>query len=518
MSKYWEITNKIPNTENQKVINEFLLRLKNTDRSKGTITGYRVTLQFFFKETKVPFSSLTSKDIQQWFMEHQKDWKENRIRQHSVALRSFFSFCIEEGYMEKSPIKNKRKEDGMTEPYWEVVIPLPNHVNQKVINEFLLSLKGANRSKSTVIQNRHGLQFFFKEREGLFSSLTSDDFQKWLTEHQKDWKGSTKRGYVWILRSFYTFCVEEGYMKESPIHIQRKGERYWVIQVPFCNDANQAAVSEFLLSLKVANNSKHTINNYRYFLQTFFKDRKELFSNLTSGHIQEWLNQYGKEWKEKTLMHHLNALKSFYAFSVEEGHLEKSPIKSRWFPRLPKPVPKYLDKEEVAKLRQQGEKELLRNRVLVEFLLTSGCRIGEVHQLNRADVDVENRTAIVLGKGKKIRHIHFSEKSALLLEKYLESRKDDNPALFVTNGKGKKKRLSIRWMGTIVNRMGKGTGISGSLHPHRLRHTFATELLAKGAELSFIGDELGHADLKTTQVYANLPKSKIISMYRKYMG
>jgi site-specific recombinase XerD len=514
MAKFEKMKKGLSNQENQKVINAFLLHLKNTNRSTRTIDTYRNILTCFFRGIEELFLHLTSHDIEQWLTEKEKDLKERTIRNHKNVLHSFFNFCVEKGYMEKAPFQKNRVSDN----YWEVSMSLSNDENQKVINEFLLSMKNANRSKSTIIGYRKNLQFFFKEREVPFSSLTSEDIKQWLTAHQKHWKKTTIRNFLYFLRAFYYYCVGKGHLEKNPIKYQwEKEDKYWGVNIPLLNSKNQAAVNEFLLSLSVANNSKHTIINYRYFLQTFFKDRKEVYSNIPSDDIQEWLNEHEKGLKEKTIAFHLNALKSFYAFCVEEGYLEKTPIKSRWFPRLPKPIPKYLDKEEVAKVRQQGEKDWLRNRVLIEFLLTSGSRIGEVHQLNRDDVDLEKRIALVFGKGKKFRQVHFSEKCALLLERYLESRIDNDPALFVSN-RGKPNRLSTKWMRTILSRIGKKAGLSGSLYPHRFRHTFATDLLGKGAELSFISDELGHRDLKTTQIYANLPKQKIITLYRMYMG
>ncbi|MEQ6356890.1 tyrosine-type recombinase/integrase [Lysinibacillus sp. M3] len=96
-------------------------------------------------------------------------------------------------------------------------------------------------------------------------------------------------------------------------------------------------------------------------------------------------------------------------------------------------------------------------------------------------------------------------------------RKDDHPVLFISSKKNPT-RLSIRRIEKILNRIGKRAELSGSLHPHRLRHTFATELLVKGADLLFIADELGHSDIETTKIYARFPKQEIISMYRRYMG
>lgn len=282
------------------------------------------------------------------------------------------------------------------------------------------------------------------------------------------------------------------------------------------NIENGEILNEYLQSLIVENRSKQTIKCYRYFLERFFREQEKSYSSLNSDEIREWFNKNTLEVKEKTIRFQLSVLSSFYNYCVQEEYLEKSPIKQRWFPRLPKPIPKYLEKVEIAKVRHQSENEKLRNRVLVELILTSGCRVAEVFQLNRTDIDLENRTARVVGKGKKIRSVHFTENCLILLERYLENRDDKEHALFISTVTGK--RLSIRMIQFIFNQIGEKAGLTGSLHPHRLRHTFATELLAKGADILFIADELGHSDIGTTQIYARLPKSSMVASYRRYMG
>jgi site-specific recombinase XerC len=209
------------------------------------------------------------------------------------------------------------------------------------------------------------------------------------------------------------------------------------------------------------------------------------YSALTSNQIQQWFIQHEKGFKEVTIKSHLTTLSAFYNFCVEEAYTEKSPIKSRMFPRLIKSIPKYLDKEEIAKVREKSENIWIRNRSIFEFLLSSGCRISELHGLDRSDVNLENRIiAMVLGKGKKYRQVHFSEKCAILLERYLETRTDANVALFVSSKK-KVTRLSISQMLRILNELGEDDGIARSLHPHRLRHTFATELLSNSLQMNW---------------------------------
>lgn len=292
-------------------------------------------------------------------------------------------------------------------------------------------------------------------------------------------------------------------------------DKFWQVNKELPNKENQEVINDFLLKLKSENRSERTIVCYRGFLERFFGDQKTSFSLLSSEDIFKWVQDNMGEFKESTQRFGLSVLSSFFAFCVEEKYVERSPIKRRWFPRLPKPTPKYLVKAEVAKIRIQTEKDLLRDQVLVEFLLASGCRVGEAHGLNLEDVDLENRTARVIGKGKKIRHVHFSEKCGILMERYLETLPAKIGPFFVTiTGT----RLGIRRIQKIFNRIGKKAELTRSLYPHQFRHTFATELLSKGADLSFISEELGHSLLGTTQIYASLPKTKIVSLYRKYMG
>jgi site-specific recombinase XerD len=292
-------------------------------------------------------------------------------------------------------------------------------------------------------------------------------------------------------------------------------DKFWELSNPLPNTINQEKVNDYLLSLKLANRSERSIYVYRNCLKHFFEDRQESYKDISSDTILQWFKSQPANLKETTLKFRLSVLSSFFTFCVQEDYIKRSPIKSRWYPRLPQPLPKYLEKEDIAKMNKQSEEASLRNRLLVEFMLNTGCRVGEVHQLNREDIDLENRTAHVVGKGKKIRYVHFTDKCAILLEKYLHTLPNNSTAVFVTSTG---KQLGVRMIQRIIHEMGKEAGLSTPLYPHRLRHTFATELLAKGAELSFIGDELGHNDISTTQIYARLPKREIVTLYRKFMG
>lgn len=514
-NEYWVLLKSLPNEENQTVVNEYLKDMKDSGKNVGSINSLRTNLQRFFIAVKKPYFSITAQDIDQWIDKHRDKWSTTTVHNHYYVVRSFFSFCEEKDYIETMPIK-KTRWVGKAEKYWELQQPIANHENREVLNEFLLYLKEEGYTKNTIEVTRITLQLFFRKRLERFSFITTEEIYHWGNLNVSRKKISRDIGFI---RSFYRFCVRKGYMEKSPViyHWAWKatGKNYWVLSKPLVNVRNQEVINEFLLSMKVYNLSEGTITNYCNFLGGFFHEKEESFETLTSDCILTWLIQYQNEWKARTIRNYLSMLSSFYRFCVEEEYMEKSPIKMQWFPRIPKSIPKYLEKPEVAKVLQVIESENIRNRAIVELFLATGCRVGEVHQLDKAHIDFENRTATVTGKGKKIRKVHFTEKCSLILERYLATRKDQQPYLFVTQGETRLGTAAIR---KIVGRIGRTAKLIRPLHPHRFRHTFATELLSKGANLSFIADELGHKNLKVTQTYATYTKQEILTMYRKYMG
>jgi site-specific recombinase XerD len=134
------------------------------------------------------------------------------------------------------------------------------------------------------------------------------------------------------------------------------------------------------------------------------------YTALTSDAVLGWFKKEDEYSSDAYFKLRLSIISSFYNFCIQEEHVNINSIKSRWFPRLPQSLPKYLEKEDIAKIRHYSEITSLRNQVLVEFMLTSGCRVGEVSELNVEDINIEKRTACVVSKGKKIRYVHFTEK------------------------------------------------------------------------------------------------------------
>jgi site-specific recombinase XerD len=292
-------------------------------------------------------------------------------------------------------------------------------------------------------------------------------------------------------------------------------EKYWVIENDRIASETLRIANEFLYSKMQDGKSEGTLQKYRFLLEKFLLHCQKPLGELTPGDVRDWLSsEYGGK-KERTRALSISALSSFFKYCQDEHLLDRELIKKGWRPKIPKSIPKYLGKDEQAACRLQAEKLPLRDHLIYEFLLSSGCRRSELSGLNGKDVDIANRTATVLGKGNKTREVHFSEGCAILLKQYLCTHPKDTDALLL-NRSGT--RLSDKWIYRVTIRLGKMAGLSAPFNAHRLRHSFATNFLAKGADLNFISAELGHADISATQDYAGIPSQELIALYRKHMG
>lgn len=292
--------------------------------------------------------------------------------------------------------------------------------------------------------------------------------------------------------------------------------KYWQSTHEAIPKPTRTILNEYLLSLKLANKAEATITKYRWVLERFFTECTVPLEALTSVHVLNWLNEFSPGKKPKTVDLFLSSLSSFFQFCLAEEYLENMVIKKRWRPKIPQSLPKYLNEQEYARVKLAAEGLSLRDRALILFLFSSGCRSSEASNLNIQDINLEKRTASVKGKGKKIRYVHFSEECALVLKDYLKTRSGEMEEPLFMNKFGN--RLTKSGIYVITTKLGKQAGLRQSLHPHCCRHTFATNMLARGAEIEFIADEMGHADLNTTRVYARIPTEDMILAYQNKMG
>lgn len=235
-------------------------------------------------------------------------------------------------------------------------------------------------------------------------------------------------------------------------------------------------------------------------MEWFFGDMEESFRALHPYKILDWLRGNRGDIKDVTYKKRLDILSSFFNFCVKEAYLEFSPIDRRWYPRLPQYVPTFLDMDDTVSKGREGSG--LRNQAIIELMLTSGCNIREVYRLNIAEVDFDNRTVGVLGKGKKVRHVPLSEKCLVLLERYLETRDGITTSpLFVSTRKKMRLRKEMLYM--IVSVFVEMAGQSMLLPLYRLRRSYNPLLLVKtiNEPISFISLERVPSSVEELQNY-----------------
>jgi integrase/recombinase XerC len=228
----------------------------------------------------------------------------------------------------------------------------------------------------------------------------------------------------------------------------------------------------------------------------------------------------------RSLARHLSTLRSFFRWACREGYLEKNPARALPAPRLPKTLPRAMTLPDTERLLAADEDAPFpeRDRALFELLYATGMRVSEAAGLDLEDVDFASRLLRVVGKGNKERIAPFGETAEDALAAYLPGRaarrrkgrageNDDGEPLFV-NARGG--RLTTRSMARLLKHRLRAAGLPAEISPHALRHSFATHLLERGADLRMIQMMLGHADLSTTQIYTHVLEARLRTAYDRF--
>lgn len=289
----------------------------------------------------------------------------------------------------------------------------------------------------------------------------------------------------------------------------------------------ETAIDDFLGEQGRRNDSTHTLRNYRAdlieFLAYFSPPGAEppALAAIDLLSLREWLaHLYDREQKPATIRRKLASLRSLFRFLSREHRLARDPARLLRLPKMPKTLPDVPNTEVTNALvdgssRQDLERPFpARDRLLLELLYGCGLRVSEAVGLNQEDFDRSERWIRVRGKGRKERQVPYGSKSADVLDTYLEVREyaKDARALFL-NHRGN--RLTDRGARNIVKFYATYVVGDSSIHPHTLRHAFATDLLSHGADLRAIQELLGHARLATTQKYTQVSLTDLMRVYDK---
>jgi integrase/recombinase XerD len=279
----------------------------------------------------------------------------------------------------------------------------------------------------------------------------------------------------------------------------------------------ETQVQSYLVHLEMEKGlSMNTIISYR-------QELEKLKHYLLKHKIDQYIkSEVTKGISLSTQSHMISTIKGFYKYLIAEGMTDTNPISSIDFPKKWKVLPKYLTIEQVLSLLNMPDMTKprgIRDKAILELMYGTGLRISEATGLKNENLYLEENFIRILGKGNKERVIPLGEKAKKFLEIYLkESRgkflKDGNTPYIFLNRKGK--NLTRQGLWKIIKAYGQKMGISGTLTPHTLRHSFATHLVEKGADLRSVQMMLGHASISTTEIYTYVSKDKVKKIYEKY--
>ena len=207
-------------------------------------------------------------------------------------------------------------------------------------------------------------------------------------------------------------------------------------------------------------------------------------------------------------------MSSFFSWLEEEDYILKSPMRRIHKIKTKQPVKETITDEMIEKLRDNCT--CVRDLAMIDLLYSTGIRVGELVGLNISDIDFEERECIVFGKGDKERRVYFDAKAKLHLQEYIESRTDDNPALFVTLD-APHARLKISGVEIRVRELGRKLNID-KIHPHKFRRTMATRAIDKGMPIEQVQKILGHSQIDTTMQYAIVNQNNVKVSHRRYIA
>ena len=270
-------------------------------------------------------------------------------------------------------------------------------------------------------------------------------------------------------------------------------------------------IDAFLAAKRIEGRSPKTIAHYGYILRKATKEMNTPIKSLTVYHLRQYLtNEKKRGVSDRTLNGVRSIFSSFFNWLNAEGMISCSPCVNLGHIKYTKKVRSPFTSIELESLKEQCL--IPRDKAIVHFLLSSGCRISEICALNRNDIDLQNKECVVLGKGNKERIVYLDDVTAMLLTVYLENRKDDFPALFIGKGSSRMTPGGIRKM---LSNVAKRAGVE-NVHPHRFRRTLATNLINRGMSIQEVASILGHENINTTMTYVYVDKINVKNNYRRY--
>lgn len=272
----------------------------------------------------------------------------------------------------------------------------------------------------------------------------------------------------------------------------------------------------FIDAKQIEGCSERTLQYYRVTIEHMLGNIETPIRKITTDEIRGYLVDYQKvnNCSKVTVDNVRRNMSSFFSWLEEEDYILKSPMRRIHKIKTKQPVKETITDEMIEKLRDNCT--CVRDLAMIDLLYSTGIRVGELVGLNISDIDFEERECIVFGKGDKERRVYFDAKAKLHLQEYIESRTDDNPALFVTLD-APHARLKISGVEIRVRELGRKLNID-KIHPHKFRRTMATRAIDKGMPIEQVQKILGHSQIDTTMQYAIVNQNNVKVSHRRYIA
>jgi len=280
--------------------------------------------------------------------------------------------------------------------------------------------------------------------------------------------------------------------------------------------SKQNFVELFLSAKRIEGCSEKSLKYYKATIEAMLNELQKDVKHIVTDDIRGYLTEYQEKKKSSkvTIDNIRRILSSFFAWLEDEDYILKSPVRRIHKVKTGTNIKETYSDEALELMRDNCTE--LRDLAIIDILASTGMRVGEMVLLNRSDIDFNERECIVFGKGSKERVVYFDARTKIHLKNYLESRVDDNPALFVSL-KVPYERLKIGGVEVRLREFGEKLGLQ-KVHPHKFRRTLATMAIDKGMPIEQLQQLLGHSKIDTTLQYAMVKQSNVKIAHRKYIG
>ncbi len=279
---------------------------------------------------------------------------------------------------------------------------------------------------------------------------------------------------------------------------------------------NEELINKFISAKEIEGCSQRTTKYYESTLLKMNSKMNKGITHMTTDDLRTYLTEYQKvnNCSKASVDNIRRNLSSFFSWLEEENYILKSPMKRIHKIKVDKVIKETYSDETLELLRDNCD--CLRDLAIIDLLASTGMRVGELVKLNVNDIDFENRECVVFGKGNKERPVYFDARTKIHLKNYLNSRKDSDPALFVSLD-SPHERLNISGVEIRLRQLGRRLGIQ-KVHPHKFRRTVATKAIDKGMPIEQVQSLLGHSQIDTTMHYAMVNQNNVKESHRKYVA